>query len=37
VFDHAVAGVDRVGQVEALCRHGADTVVIDLRQLLEER
>ncbi|HEV2128870.1 MAG TPA: beta-phosphoglucomutase family hydrolase [Thermomicrobiales bacterium] len=32
-----VVGVDRVGQAEALCAHGADTVVGDLEELLEER
>ncbi|MGD9894325.1 MAG: HAD family hydrolase [Dehalococcoidia bacterium] len=32
-----VVGVDRVGQAEALRRHGADTVVADLAELLEER
>jgi beta-phosphoglucomutase family hydrolase len=30
-----VVGVDRVGQAEALKRHGADTVVRDLGELLE--
>ncbi len=29
-----VVGVDRVGQAEALRRHGADTVVTDLAELL---
>ena len=32
-----VVGVDRVGQAAALRRHGADTVVADLSELLEER
>jgi beta-phosphoglucomutase family hydrolase len=32
-----VVGVDRVGQAAALRRHGADTVVADLGELLEER
>jgi beta-phosphoglucomutase-like phosphatase (HAD superfamily) len=32
-----VVGVDRLGQPEALSRHGADTVVGDLGELLEER
>jgi HAD superfamily hydrolase (TIGR01509 family) len=32
-----VVGVDRVGQAEALRRHGADIVVNDLSELLEER
>ncbi|MDQ4044135.1 MAG: HAD-IA family hydrolase, partial [Chloroflexota bacterium] len=32
-----VVGVDRVGHAEALRRHGADTVVADLSELLEER
>jgi beta-phosphoglucomutase family hydrolase len=32
-----VVGVDRVGQADALRRHGADTVVGDLGELLEER
>ncbi len=32
-----VVGVDRVGQAAALRRHGADTVVTDLGELLEER
>ncbi|MET9295526.1 beta-phosphoglucomutase family hydrolase [Streptomyces sp. NPDC003077] len=32
-----VVGVDRVGQAEALRRHGADTVVQDLAELLEVR
>jgi beta-phosphoglucomutase family hydrolase len=31
-----VVGVDRVGQAAALRRHGADTVVDDLAELLEE-
>lgn len=31
-----VIGVDRVGQAEALRRHGADTVVDDLADLLED-
>ncbi|GAA0416455.1 beta-phosphoglucomutase family hydrolase [Streptomyces luteireticuli] len=31
-----VVGVDRVGQAEALRRHGADTVVDDLADLLED-
>jgi hypothetical protein len=31
-----VVGVDRVGQAAALRRHGADTVVGDLAELLEE-
>ena len=29
-----VVGVDRVGQADALKRHGADTVVKDLEELL---
>jgi HAD superfamily hydrolase (TIGR01509 family) len=32
-----VVGVDRVGQAEALCAHGADVVVRDLSELLEQR
>jgi HAD superfamily hydrolase (TIGR01509 family) len=32
-----VVGVDRVGIAEALRSHGADTVVSDLGELLEER
>ncbi len=32
-----VVGVDRVGQADALKEHGADTVVADLAELLEER
>jgi beta-phosphoglucomutase family hydrolase len=32
-----VVGVDRVGQAAALERHGADRVVADLAELLEER
>ena len=32
-----VVGVDRVGQGDALREHGADVVVTDLAQLLEER
>jgi beta-phosphoglucomutase-like phosphatase (HAD superfamily) len=32
-----VVGVDRVGQAEALRDHGADVVVTDLSELLEER
>ena len=32
-----VVGVDRVGQAEALRSHGADIVVSDLSELLEER
>jgi beta-phosphoglucomutase family hydrolase len=32
-----VVGVDRVGQADALRRHGADIVVNDLSELLEER
>lgn len=35
-FGHVV-GVDRVGQAEALRRHGADVVVQDLAELLEEK
>jgi beta-phosphoglucomutase family hydrolase len=31
-----VVGVDRVGQADALRRHGADTVVQDLAELLED-
>ena len=31
-----VVGVDRVGQAEALRGHGADTVVEDLAELLDE-
>ncbi|MBL1100320.1 HAD family hydrolase [Streptomyces coffeae] len=34
-FGHVV-GVDRVGQADALRRHGADVVVRDLAELLEE-
>jgi beta-phosphoglucomutase-like phosphatase (HAD superfamily) len=30
-----VVGVDRVGQAEALCEHGAEVVVEDLAELLE--
>ena|SRR5690348_11066185 len=33
----AVFGVDRVGQADALRRHGADIVVSDLSELLEGR
>jgi beta-phosphoglucomutase-like phosphatase (HAD superfamily) len=33
----AVIGVDRVGQAAALREHGADRVVQDLDELLEER
>jgi HAD superfamily hydrolase (TIGR01509 family) len=32
-----VVGVDRVGQADALRAHGADTVVTDLADLLDER
>ena len=32
-----VVGVDRVGQAAALRRHGADTVVADLSELLADR
>ncbi len=32
-----VVGVDRVGQAEALKEHGADVVVQDLAELLEEQ
>jgi len=32
-----VVGVDRVGQADALRRHGADIVVADLSELLEEQ
>jgi hypothetical protein len=32
-----VVGVDHVGQAEALRSHGANMVVADLSQLLEER
>ncbi|MCD0486018.1 beta-phosphoglucomutase family hydrolase [Streptacidiphilus sp. ASG 303] len=32
-----VVGVDRVGQADALRKHGADTVVQDLAELLEDR
>jgi beta-phosphoglucomutase family hydrolase len=32
-----VVGVDRAGRAEILRRHGADTVVADLSELLEER
>jgi beta-phosphoglucomutase family hydrolase len=32
-----VVGVDRLGQADALREHGADTVVTDLAQLLEEQ
>jgi beta-phosphoglucomutase-like phosphatase (HAD superfamily) len=32
-----VVGVDRVGQADELRRHGADVVVTDLAQLLEDR
>ena len=32
-----IVGVDRVGQAEALRDHGADVVVTDLSELLEER
>jgi phosphoglycolate phosphatase-like HAD superfamily hydrolase len=31
-----VVGVDRLGQAEALRRHGADVVVSDLAELLGE-
>ena len=31
-----VVGVDRVGQAEALAEHGADIVVQDLSELLED-
>jgi beta-phosphoglucomutase-like phosphatase (HAD superfamily) len=31
-----VVGVDRVGQAEALRQHGADRVVQDLQELLED-
>jgi beta-phosphoglucomutase-like phosphatase (HAD superfamily) len=31
-----VVGVDRVGQADALRQHGADVVVQDLAELLEE-
>jgi beta-phosphoglucomutase-like phosphatase (HAD superfamily) len=31
-----VVGVDRLGQADALREHGADTVVTDLAQLLED-
>jgi beta-phosphoglucomutase-like phosphatase (HAD superfamily) len=31
-----VVGVDRAGQREALLQHGADVVVFDLAQLLEQ-
>ena len=31
-----VVGVDRVGQAEALREHGADVVVEDLAELLDE-
>ncbi|MDB5113411.1 MAG: beta-phosphoglucomutase family hydrolase, partial [Chloroflexi bacterium] len=31
-----VVGVDRVGQAEELLRHGADIVVSDLAELLEQ-
>ncbi len=31
-----VVGVDRVGHAEALLSHGADIVVTDLSELLEE-
>ena len=32
-----VVGVDRVGQAEALKDHGADVVVTDLAELMEQR
>ncbi len=32
-----VVGVDRTGQADALASHGADIVVHDLSELLEER
>ena len=32
-----VVGVDRVGQAEALKEHGADIVVRDLSELLDEK
>ncbi len=32
-----VAGVDRVGQAEALKEHGADIVVADLAELMEQQ
>jgi phosphoglycolate phosphatase-like HAD superfamily hydrolase len=32
-----VVGVDRVGQADELQRHGADVVVRDLSELLEDR
>jgi beta-phosphoglucomutase-like phosphatase (HAD superfamily) len=32
-----VVGVDRVGQARELLAHGADIVVSDLAELLEER
>jgi len=32
-----VVGVDRVGQAEALKDHGADIVVTDLAELMEQR
>ncbi len=32
-----VVGVDRVGQAEALKQHGADVVVTDLADLLDQR
>jgi HAD superfamily hydrolase (TIGR01509 family) len=32
-----VVGVDRIGQAEALCEHGASIVVSDLSELLEDR
>jgi beta-phosphoglucomutase-like phosphatase (HAD superfamily) len=32
-----VVGVDRVGQAEALRAHGADTVVSDLAELLDDK
>jgi beta-phosphoglucomutase-like phosphatase (HAD superfamily) len=32
-----VVGVDRVGQADALKQHGADVVVKDLAELLEQR
>ena len=31
-----VVGVDRLGQADALREHGADVVVADLAELLEE-
>ena len=32
-----VVGVDRVGQAETLKEHGADIVVTDLAELMEQR